>query len=104
MTPYAKFGAFAETAAAATLTARLAAWHDAMVAHQRRLQLGRTDVACDDECPHAIARGLWSEAVATFGARAHELLFLRTSAAGTGAVASAAAFPGHARAARGGDA
>jgi hypothetical protein len=84
MTPYARFGAFADTAGAATLAARLAAWHDAMVAHPRRLRLGRTEVACDDECPHAIARGLWSEAVAAFGARAQELLFLRTSAVGRG--------------------
>ena len=32
---------------------------------------------CDDECPHAEARALWSEAIAIFGSRAHELTFLR---------------------------
>jgi hypothetical protein len=51
-----------------------------MVAHERRLRAGRTGDRCDDECPHAEARALWREAVDAFGARAHELTFLRSRA------------------------
>jgi hypothetical protein len=51
-----------------------------MVAHERRLRTGRTTDACDDECPHAEARTLWTEAVATLGPRASELTFLRSRA------------------------
>jgi hypothetical protein len=65
---------------AAQLSARLSAWHDAMVAHERKIRAGRAEDECDDECPHAEARGLWSEAVETLGQRAHELTFLRTRA------------------------
>lgn len=65
---------------AAALGARLSAWHDAMVGHERRLRAAATSDVCDDECPHAEARGLWSEAVAAFGARAQELTFLRSRA------------------------
>ena len=65
---------------ALALSARLSAWHDAMVAHERRLRAGRTGDRCDEECPHAEARDLWSEAVAAFGARAEELTFLRSRA------------------------
>jgi hypothetical protein len=65
---------------ALALSARLSAWHDAMVAHERRLRAGRTGDRCDEECPHAEAEDLWSEAVATFGARAEELTFLRSRA------------------------
>src|SRR5688572_13484930 len=64
----------------ASLSARMSAWHDAMVAHERRLRTGRTSDVCNDECPHAEARLLWSEALATFGPRAHELTFLRSRA------------------------
>jgi hypothetical protein len=52
-----------------------------MVAHERRLRAGTTADFCDEECPHAEARMLWSEAVATFGTRADELTFLRSRAA-----------------------
>jgi hypothetical protein len=62
------------------LTARLSAWHDAMVAHERRLRAGTTSDVCDDECPHAEAPALWLEAVAAFGARSQELTFLRSRA------------------------
>lgn len=62
------------------LAARLAAWHDAMVGHERRLRTGRTDDVCDDECPHADAPALWTEAVAAFGERSDELAFLRSRA------------------------
>jgi hypothetical protein len=63
-----------------SLTTRLAAWHDAMVAHERRLRSGRTSDACDDECPHVEAQTLWAEALDTFGPRASELAFLRSRA------------------------
>jgi hypothetical protein len=53
------------------------AWHDAMVAHERRLRSGQTTDVCDDECPHVEARALWAETVAMLGARANELTFLR---------------------------
>lgn len=65
---------------ATRLGARLSAWHDAMVAHERLLRAGAAGHDCDDECAHAEARVLWSEAVATFGARAQELIFLRSRA------------------------
>ena len=39
-------------------------------------------LTCDDECPHVEARTLWAEALATFGARAGELTFLRSRAIG----------------------
>ena len=65
---------------ATELGARLAAWHDAMVAHERRIRAGTTSDACDEECAHAEARALWPEALATFGHRAHELAFLRSRA------------------------
>ena len=81
MSPYAMLGSSVGTAEAASLCARLAAWHDAMVAHERRLRTGRAD-ACDDECPHIEARALWTEALTTLGPRASELTFLRSRASG----------------------
>ena len=80
MNPYVMLGSGLGTNEATALRARLSAWHDATVAHERRLRAGRTDDSCDDECPHAEARALWSEAVATFGPRAQELAFLRSRA------------------------
>jgi hypothetical protein len=80
MNPYLMAGSGLGTQDATSLTARLAAWHDAMVAHERRLRTGRTSDVCDDECPHAEARALWSEAMAIFGPRAHDLTFLRSRA------------------------
>ncbi len=80
MSPYAFLGSSVGTAEAASLCVRLTAWHDAMVAHERRLRTGRTTDACDDECPHAEARTLWTEALATLGPRASELTFLRSRA------------------------
>ena len=80
MTPYTILSSGVATQEAADLTARLSVWHDAMVAHERKLRSGATRDACDDECPHAEARSLWSEAVATFGARAHDLVFLSSRA------------------------
>jgi hypothetical protein len=82
MNPYAMLGSAVETTDAVSLRNRLAAWHDAMVAHERRLRSGSTSDVCDDECPHAEARLLWSEALATFGPRVKELAFLRSRAMG----------------------
>jgi hypothetical protein len=80
MNPYVLLGSRIGTPEAASLAERLAAWHDSMVAHERRLRIARTDDLCDDECPHVEARALWTEAVATFGDRAAELRFLRSRA------------------------
>ena len=82
MSPYAILGSSVGTAEAAALCVRLTAWHDAMVAHERRLRTGRTADACDDECPHDEARTLWTEALTTLGPRASELTFLRSRANG----------------------
>jgi hypothetical protein len=82
MNPYVVLGSGIGTSEAASLSSRLAAWHDAMVAHERRLRTGPTADTCDDECPHVEARTLWAEALATFGARAGELTFLRSRAIG----------------------
>ena len=83
MNPYVMLGSGLGTNEATALSARLSAWHDSMVAHERRLRTGTTGDSCDDECPHAEARALWSEAVATFGSRANELTFLRSRANGS---------------------
>ena len=80
MNPYRILGSGIGTDEAAALGARLASWHDAMVAHERRLRAGPTSDRCENECPHAEAPVLWSEAVDTFGMRAHELTFLRSRA------------------------
>ena len=78
MNPYAALGSvFASDSS--SLCTRLTAWHDAMVAHERRLRTSGDDI-CDDECPHVEARSLWAEARAAFGERARELTFLRSSA------------------------
>ena len=71
------------TGDALALGARLSAWHDAMVAHERALRTGTRTTACDDECPHADASVLWNETLETLGERAHELAFLRARAART---------------------
>ena len=80
MNPYAIVGSGSGTAEAASLRARLMAWHDAMVAHERRLRSGQTTDACDDECPHVEARALWTKVSAVLGPRANELTFLRSRA------------------------
>ena len=93
MSPYAMLGSSVGTAEAASLCARLTAWHDAMVAHERSLRTGRTTDACDDECPHHEARTLWAEALATLGARAGELTFLRSRASGVSPSAQVSVTP-----------
>jgi hypothetical protein len=80
MNPYTMLSSGAGTQEVTALGVRLSAWHDAMVAHERRLRAGAASDTCDDECPHAEARSLWSEAVATLGARARALTFLRSRA------------------------
>lgn len=83
------------------LAARLSAWHDAMVQHERRMKTtGQAPAACaqrDDGCPHAEADELWRDAQQVFGEHARELVFLRARAAvevdaavATGADAAAA--------------
>jgi hypothetical protein len=79
MNPYSILSSALATHEATALSARLSAWHDAMVAHERRLRSVRGE-PCHDECPHAEARALWSEARAAFGVRAEELTFLRSRA------------------------
>lgn len=83
MNPYAIAALGTDTADAASLSARLVAWHDAMVTHERRLRSDPTADLCDDECPHVEATALWTEASAVLGARATELTFLRSRAIGT---------------------
>ena len=78
MNPYTILSSGLDTREAAALSARLSAWHDAMVANERRLRAGSPGEACDEECPLAEARALWPEAAVTFGARARELTFLRS--------------------------
>jgi hypothetical protein len=75
---YQLIGSRVGTAEAIALSGRLAAWHDAMVTHERRLRAGRTPAECDEDCPHAEATALWFEAVTTLGERANELAFLRS--------------------------
>jgi hypothetical protein len=78
MNLYTMVGSGLGTTEATALSARLATWHDAMVAHERKIRAGRADGVCDDECPHAEARTLWIEALEVFGDRAEELTFLRS--------------------------
>jgi hypothetical protein len=80
MNPYEMLGSGSGTQEAALVRARLTAWHDAMVEHERRLRAVNSGERCDDECPHADARLLWPEALATFGPGATDLVFLRTRA------------------------
>jgi hypothetical protein len=80
MNPYGIVGSGIGTPDAASLRARLMTWHDAMVAHERRLRSGHTTDGCDDECPHVEARALWAEVSAMLGPRANELTFLRSRA------------------------
>ena len=82
MNPYAMVDMNVGATGPGPLRARLMAWHDAMVAHERRLRSGYD--RCDDECPHVEARTLWAEAVEVLGPRAREVTFLRSRALGAG--------------------
>jgi hypothetical protein len=84
MNPYAIADLGTDSADAASLRARLQAWHDAMVTHERRLRADPAADACDDDCPHVEATRLWREAAALLGSRATELTFLRSRALGAG--------------------
>jgi len=78
---------------AVELAQRLAAWHDAMVVHRRRVGAARVG-ECEPDCPHTEAKALWLEALDVYGDRAHELAFLRAhgaSSAGHGGWTRAAA-------------
>ena len=88
MNPYSIVGSSSGTAEAASLQARLTAWHDAMVAHERRLRPGHTTDVCDEDCPHVEARMLWAEVSAMLGSRAGELTFLRSRALNTAATSN----------------
>jgi hypothetical protein len=84
MNPYVSLGSRVGTSEAASLSERLTAWHDSMVAHERRLRVARTGDLCKEECPHVEARSLWADAVATFGDHARELSFLHSRATAAG--------------------
>jgi len=84
MNLYTLIGSGLGTAEAASLSLRLATWHDAMVAHERRLRTNRTGSGCNEDCAHSEAQALWAEALNTFGDRAHELSFLRSRAMSPG--------------------
>lgn len=76
MNVYKSIGYAVGTPEALALAARLSAWHDAMVAHQRPADTARV-TRCDDDCPHAEATSLWREAVDVFGNYAEKMRFLR---------------------------
>ena len=80
MNPYMLIGSTVGTAEATSLAQRLAAWHDAMVAHERRLRGSALSAVCKEDCAHSDAQSLWAEALVAFGERAHELSFLRSRA------------------------
>jgi hypothetical protein len=88
MNPYGIVGSGTGTPGAASMRARLMAWHDAMVAHERRLRSGQTTDRCDDECPHVEACALWADVSAMLGPRASELTFLRSRAMGASATSN----------------
>lgn len=83
MNLYSMVGTGNGTPEAAALSDRLVTWHDAMVAHERKVRARRADELCDEDCPHAQARALWFEALEVFGNRAQELTFLRSRALGS---------------------
>lgn len=77
MNMYRRLGDQVATTEARELAEQLVAWHDAMVKHIRVLD-ARHDAQCGEDCPHDEAASLWAAAQATFGARARELVFLRS--------------------------
>jgi hypothetical protein len=97
MNPYTQIGSGLGTTEAVSLAQRLAAWHDAMVTHERRLRAGRVGDGCDEGCAHSAARTLWEEALTTFGERAHELSFLRSRALRAAGRSEDAAVPARAQ-------
>lgn len=77
MNMYRRLGDQVATTEARELAEQLVAWHDAMVKHVRVLG-ARHDAECSEECPHEEAASLWTAAQRTFGARARDLVFLRS--------------------------
>lgn len=77
MNIYRRLGDHVATTEARELAEQLVAWHDAMVKHVRVLS-SRHDAQCAEDCPHAEAAVLWTAAQRTFGARARDLVFLRS--------------------------
>lgn len=84
MNPYAIADLASGNVDATSLRARLEAWHDSAVTHERRLRIDPSADPCDEECPHGEAVVLWREAAALLGPRATELTFLRSRALGAG--------------------
>ena len=80
MNPYARLASAVADSSAQKLVARLMAWHDEMVTHERRVRAGADTDRCDESCPHEEARALWLEASRVFGSRARDLTFLATCA------------------------
>lgn len=79
MNMYINLGNHVGTLEARELAEQLVVWHDAMVKHLRVSDPPRGS-KCHDECPHKQAALLWSAASDIFGARAGELVFLRSHA------------------------
>ena len=77
MNVYRHLGDQVGTNEARELAEQLVAWHDAMVKHLRVLS-SRHDAYCGEDCPHEDAASLWTAAQDAFGARARELVFLRS--------------------------
>ena len=77
MNIYRRLGDEVATIEAREIAEQLVAWHDAMVKHVRVLA-SRQDARCGEDCPHDDAASLWVAAEATFGARARQLVFLRS--------------------------
>jgi hypothetical protein len=77
MNIYRRLGDQVGTNEARELAEQLVAWHDAMVKHLRVLG-SRHDASCGEDCPHEEAASLWTAAQEMFGARARELVFLRS--------------------------
>ena len=74
---YRRLGDQVGTGEARELAEQLVAWHDAMVKHLRVLD-SRHDAQCGEDCPHEDAAFLWTAAQGAFGARARDLMFLRS--------------------------
>ena len=79
MNIYRRLGDEVATIEARAVAEQLVAWHDAMVKHLRVLT-SREDARCGEDCPHDDAASLWVTAEAIFGARARQLVFLRSHA------------------------
>ena len=77
MNIYRRLGDQVAAIEARELAEQLVRWHDAMVKHVRVLG-SRRDARCGEDCPHEEAASLWTAAQTTFGARAGELVFLRS--------------------------